>query len=74
LHPLVSLIRADFFADTGGSPPRAIAERVGEVSIAVTPWPHQQRAFQRFWQQWQRELRQKFGLDWPIYSGKSLDY
>jgi hypothetical protein len=96
------------------------AERVGEGISAVTPWPHQQRAFQRLWQQWpprlliadevglgktvqaglllrqawlsgrarrmlvmapasvlkqwQRELREKFGLDWPIYSGKSLDW
>jgi len=96
------------------------AERVGEGTSAVTPWPHQQRAFQRLWQQWpprlliadevglgktvqaglllrqawlsgrarrmlvmapasvlkqwQRELREKFGLDWPIYSGKSLDW
>jgi len=95
-------------------------ERVGEATSAVTPWPHQQRAFQRLWQhwpprlliadevglgktvqaglllrqawlsgrarrmlvmapasvlkQWQRELREKFGLDWPIYSGKSLDW
>ena len=24
--------------------------------------------------QWQRELREKFGLDWPIYSGKTLDW
>ncbi|MFM1800472.1 MAG: hypothetical protein RLZZ117_2750 [Cyanobacteriota bacterium] len=94
------------------------AERVGEGTSAVTPWPHQQRAFQRLWrqwpprlliadevglgktvqaglllrqawlsgrarrilvmapasvlQQWQRELREKFGLDWPIYSGKAL--
>ena len=96
------------------------AERVGEGTSAVTPWPHQQRAFQRLWQQWpprlliadevglgktvqaglllrqawlsgrarrmlvmapasvlkqwQRDLREKFGLDWPIYSGKSLDW
>ena len=96
------------------------AERGGEATSAVTPWPHQQRAFQRLWQQWpprlliadevglgktvqaglllrqawlsgrarrmlvmapasvlqqwQRELREKFGLDWPIYSGKSLDW
>jgi hypothetical protein len=96
------------------------SERVGEGTSAVTPWPHQQRAFQRLWQQWpprlliadevglgktvqaglllrqawlsgrarrmlvmapasvlkqwQRELREKFGLDWPIYSGKSLDW
>ncbi|WP_216915340.1 MULTISPECIES: helicase-related protein [unclassified Synechococcus] len=96
------------------------AERVGEGTSAVTPWPHQQRAFQRLWhqwpprlliadevglgktvqaglllrqawlsgrarrmlvmapasvlQQWQRELREKFGLDWPIYSGRSLDW
>jgi superfamily II DNA or RNA helicase len=96
------------------------AERVGEGTSAVIPWPHQQRAFQRLWQQWpprlliadevglgktvqaglllrqawlsgrarrmlvmapasvlkqwQRELREKFGLDWPIYSGKSLDW
>lgn len=96
------------------------AERVGEGTSAVAPWPHQQRAFQRLWQQWpprlliadevglgktvqaglllrqawlsgrarrmlvmapasvlkqwQRELREKFGLDWPIYSGKSLDW
>jgi superfamily II DNA or RNA helicase len=96
------------------------AERVGEGTSAVTPWPHQQRAFQRLWQQWpprlliadevglgktvqaglllrqawlsgrarrmlvmapasvlqqwQRELREKFGLDWPIYSGKTLDW
>ena len=94
------------------------AERVGEATSAVTPWPHQQRAFQRLWQQWpprlliadevglgktvqaglllrqawlsgrarrmlvmapasvlkqwQRELREKFGLDWPIYNGKAL--
>ncbi len=95
-------------------------ERVGEATSAVTPWPHQQRAFQRLWQQWpprlliadevglgktvqaglllrqawlsgrarrmlvmapasvlkqwQRELREKFGLDWPIYSGKALEW
>ena len=24
--------------------------------------------------QWQRELREKFALDWPIYTGKSLDW
>jgi len=93
-------------------------ERVGEATSAVTPWPHQQRAFQRLWQhwpprlliadevglgktvqaglllrqawlsgrarrilvmapasvlqQWQRELREKFALDWPIYNGKAL--
>jgi superfamily II DNA or RNA helicase len=96
------------------------AERVGEGTSAVAPWPHQQRAFQRLWhqwpprlliadevglgktvqaglllrqawlsgraprmlvmapasvlKQWQRELREKFGLDWPIYSGRSLDW
>ena len=96
------------------------AERVGEGTSAVTPWPHQQRAFQRLWQQWpprlliadevglgktvqaglllrqawlsgrarrmlvmapasvlkqwQRELREKFGLDWPIYTGKALEW
>jgi superfamily II DNA or RNA helicase len=94
------------------------SERFGEATSAVTPWPHQQRAFQRLWhhwpprlliadevglgktvqaglllrqswlsgrahrmlvmapasvlQQWQRELREKFALDWPIYTGKSL--
>jgi superfamily II DNA or RNA helicase len=96
------------------------AERVGEGTSAVSPWPHQQRAFQRLWQQWpprlliadevglgktvqaglllrqawlsgrarrmlvmapasvlrqwQRELREKFGLDWPIYNGKALTW
>jgi superfamily II DNA or RNA helicase len=96
------------------------AERVGEGTSAVTPWPHQQRAFQRLWQQWpprlliadevglgktvqaglllrqawlsgrarrilvmapasvlkqwQRELREKFALDWPIYDGKALNW
>jgi superfamily II DNA or RNA helicase len=95
-------------------------ERVGEATSAVTPWPHQQSAFQRLWQQWpprlliadevglgktvqagllmrqawlsgrarrmlvmapasvlkqwQRELREKFGLDWPIYTGKVLEW
>jgi hypothetical protein len=95
-------------------------ERVGEATSAVTPWPHQQRAFQRLWQhwpprlliadevglgktvqaglllrqswlsgrarrilvmapasvlkQWQRELREKFALDWPIYNGKALEW
>jgi hypothetical protein len=95
-------------------------ERVGEATSAVTPWPHQQRAFQRLWQhwpprlliadevglgktvqaglllrqawlsgrarrilvmapasvlqQWQRELREKFALDWPIYTGKALEW
>jgi superfamily II DNA or RNA helicase len=96
------------------------SERVGEATSAVSPWPHQQRAFQRLWQhwpprlliadevglgktvqaglllrqawlsgrarrmlvmapasvlrQWQRELREKFGLDWPIYTGKALEW
>lgn len=96
------------------------SERVGEATSAVTPWPHQQRAFQRLWQhwpprlliadevglgktvqaglllrqswlsgrarrilvmapasvlkQWQRELREKFALDWPIYTGKALEW
>jgi hypothetical protein len=96
------------------------SERVGEATSAVSPWPHQQRAFQRLWQhwpprlliadevglgktvqaglllrqawlsgrarrilvmapasvlrQWQRELREKFGLDWPIYTGKTLEW
>ena len=96
------------------------SERVGEATSAVSPWPHQQRAFQRLWQhwpprlliadevglgktvqaglllrqawlsgrarrilvmapasvlrQWQRELREKFGLDWPIYTGKILEW
>ena len=96
------------------------SERVGEATSAVTPWPHQHRAFQRLWQrwpprlliadevglgktvqaglllrqawlsgraqrilvmapasilkQWQRELREKFALDWPIYTGKSLEW
>jgi SNF2 family DNA or RNA helicase len=96
------------------------SERVGEATSAVTPWPHQQRAFQRLWQhwpprlliadevglgktvqaglllrqswlsgrarrilvmapasvlkQWQRELREKFALDWPIYNGKALEW
>ena len=94
------------------------SERVGEATSAVTPWPHQHRAFQRLWQgwpprlliadevglgktvqaglllrqawlsgrakrilvmapasilqQWQRELREKFALDWPIYTGSAL--
>jgi len=96
------------------------SERVGEATSAVSPWPHQQRAFQRLWQhwpprlliadevglgktvqaglllrqswlsgrarrilvmapasvlkQWQRELREKFALDWPIYTGKALEW
>lgn len=96
------------------------SERVGEATSAVTPWPHQHRAFQRLWQgwpprlliadevglgktiqaglllrqawlsgrakrilvmapasilgQWQRELREKFALDWPIYTGRSLEW
>ena len=95
-------------------------ERVGEATSAVTPWPHQHRAFQRLWQgwpprlliadevgpgktvqaglllrqawlsgrakrilvmapasilkQWQRELRERFALDWPIYTGKALEW
>lgn len=96
------------------------AERVGEATSAVIPWPHQQRAFQRLWEhwpprlliadevglgktvqaglllrqawlsgrarrilvlapasvlkQWQRELREKFGLDWPTYTGSALEW
>ncbi|TGG96852.1 MAG: helicase [Aphanocapsa feldmannii 277cV] len=95
------------------------SERVAEATSAVSPWPHQQRAFQRLWkhwpprlliadevglgktvqaglllrqgwlsgrarrilvmvpasvlEQWQRELREMFSLDWPIYTGRSLD-
>ena len=96
------------------------SERVGEATSAVTPWPHQHRAFQRLWhhwpprlliadevglgktvqaglllrqawlsgkakrilvmapasilRQWQRELREKFALNWPIYTGKALEW
>jgi SNF2 family DNA or RNA helicase len=92
--------------------------RIGEATSAVTPWPHQVRAFHRMWDhwppklliadevglgktieagmvlrqawlsgrakrilvlapkavltQWQRELREKFNLDWPIYDGDTL--
>ena len=95
-------------------------ERVGEATSAVTPWPHQIRAFHRMYDkwppklliadevglgktieagmlvrqawlsgrakrililapravlsQWQIELREKFGLNWPIYDGQKLSW
>ncbi|MEO9161225.1 MAG: SNF2-related protein, partial [Casimicrobiaceae bacterium] len=100
------------------APTQPSGVRIGEATSAVTPWPHQVRAFERMWEQWppklliadevglgktieaglllrqawlsgrakrilvlapkavltqwQRELREKFNLDWPIYDGDAL--